>query len=175
VDRILEDAYLGGIDGRSTDEIRAMRDECEEEESGVSFARRMIQGKLDILREEALRRREVGDSGSTTLLAALPTLLGDDGPTSVGNVRVTRFLVPPSVHYHRRDVEWLLGDDALVGVDVRSADELARLVGTLAAKEAELSALRRRLLERLDRLQEELIRRYKDGSAHVREVLPRMA
>ena len=176
LDRILDASYLDAVAQRTTDEVRRMRDECEEEESGISFARRVLQGRLDILRADALRRqRESGDSEDGSLLAALPTILSDDPPVSMVRARVTRFLVPPSVQYHRREVERLVDEEVLAHVSDRSTAELSELVARLAAKEVELSAVRRELLARLDRLQEELTRRYREGEADVREVLPRLA
>ena len=178
LDRLLDDAYLAELSALTTSEIRRMRDECEEEESGISFARRILQGKLDILRAEALRRqREDGTTTGTTtgtLLAALPTILRDEPGAPAIRARVTRFLVPPSVQYHRRSVERLVDDEVLASVSERPTEELARLVEVLSEKERDLSLTRRQLLERLDALQSELTRRYKDGVADVQEVLPRL-
>ena len=172
LDRIVDDSYLDALDQRSTDEVRRMRDECEEEESGISFARRVLQGRLDILRAEALRREHGGGPDSNgSLLSALPGILADDALGA--RPRVTRFLVPPSVQYHRRAVERLVDDEVLATLGQRGNDELADLAHELASKERELSVTRRTVLERLDRLQDELTSRYKAGMADVQEVLPR--
>ncbi len=173
LDRILARDYLDDLAGRSTNEIRAMRDECEEEESGVSFARRMLQGKLDILRAEALRRHESGASDDVqSLLDALPQILSDDVSARPLRPRVPRFLVP-SVDYQRREVERLVEEHTLALLEEKSTEELSQMVPVLAEKERELSELRRNLFDRLDTLQEELTRRYQRGEASVSEVLPR--
>ncbi|MDP8927822.1 MAG: hypothetical protein M3O70_04380 [Actinomycetota bacterium] len=199
LDRILARGYLGDLAGRSTPEIRAMRDECQEEESAISFARRMLQGKLDILRAEALRRHESGTNGDLqSLLDALPQILSDrggpearaGGPDRGGpearaggqdeaaasplRSRVPRFLVP-SVHYQRREVERLVEEHTLALLEEKSTDELSEMVHLLVEKERELSELRRQLFDRLDALQEELTRRYQRGEASVTEVLPKQA
>lgn len=171
LDRIRDEHYLDGLEQRSTDEIRAMRDECEEEESGVSFARRVLQGRLDILRAEALRRRDAGSDTAASILDTLPGILSDDSVTPPTQARVSRFLVPPSVQHHRREVERLASDDLLASLDEHTDAELTELVGQLADKERELSRLRRQLLDRLDRLQDELTRRYKTGVADVTQLL----
>ena len=175
LDRILDDHYLDGFEERPTDEIRVMRDECEEEESGISFARRVVQGKLDILRAEALRRRdaETDPEGVHRLLDSLPRILSDEVSATPLRSRVTRFLVPPAVEYHRRDVEKLVGEHVLTNLPEKTVDELTELVQMLDGREHELSTLRRSLLDRIDALQDELARRYKSGSADVLEVLPR--
>lgn len=174
LDRILAPGFLDNLAARSTDEIRSMRDECEEEESGVSYARRVLQGKLDILRAEALRRRDEGANGDVqSLLDALPRILSDEVSARPLRPRVTRFLVPPAVQHHRRSVERIAGEQTLARLPERSTEELSELVHVLSDKERQLSALRRQLLDRLDALQEELARRYRQGEANVTEVLPR--
>ena len=174
IDRITDPDYLGDLTTRSTDDIRTMRDECEEEESGISYARRVLQGKLDILRAEALRRRDEGNGQEVrSLLDALPTILSDDAASRAPRVRVTRFLVPPGVQHHRRAVERIADDQTLANLAQRPPGDLTALVQRIADKERELSALRRELLDRIDALQEELARRYRGGTANVAEVLQR--
>lgn len=171
LDRITDPGYVDGLDERTTAEIRSMRDECEEEESGVSYARRLLQGKLDIIRAEVVARRDRGSATAASILAELPSILGDEERRPVTQVRVARFLVPPVVAHHRRSVERLVGDEILGTLHERSDEELAGLVERLSDKEAELSALRRTLLEHIDRLQAELTQRYKSGAADVGDVL----
>lgn len=172
IDRILAQGYLEGLEDRSTDEIRRARDECEEEESGISFARRLLQGRLDIIRAEVLRRRDEGNDEAVSILGRLPTILGDEGGgTGPRSARATRYLVPPSVQYHRRDVDQIADDQSLANIRTRSLAELRELVAELSGKEQQLSRTRRVLLDRIDALQEELIRRYKSGAANVGEVL----
>lgn len=166
--------YVADLPARTTDEIRAMRDAAEEEESGVSYARRILQGKLDILRAEALRRRDEGEA-VTSVLEALPDILADE-PRPTGGplpVRAPRHLIPPTVRHHRREVDAIVDEDVLADLTARSIDELAALVAELAERERRLSATRRTLLDRIDRLQEEMTRRYKAGTANVGEVLAR--
>jgi len=173
IDRIMQEDYLDDLEARATDEIRAMRDECEEEESGVSYARRVLQGRLDILRAEAMRRRDEGNEVASSILERLPSILSDDQRAPVTQARVTRFLVPPNARYHRRDVERAGDPDALTNVTALSDAKLDELVADLSDRERELSANRRALLDCVDTLQTELARRYKSGSASVSEVLAR--
>lgn len=171
IDRVLADDYLAGIEDRPTAEIRRMRDECEEEESGISFARRVLQGKLDIVRAEALRRREAGSETAASVLESLPSILSEANQQSGPAARATRFLVPPSVQHHRRAVDQIADEGALARVRDRDDEELSDLVTQLSQKESELSTTRRQLLDRIDALQAELTRRYKSGTADVSELL----
>lgn len=171
IDRVLAEDYLEGISEASTAEIRRMRDECEEEESGISFARRVLQGKLDIVRAEAVRRRDAGSATAASVLESLPGILGDGGVTGGPAPRATRFLVPPSVQHHRRAVDQIADEGALASVRDKSDEELAELVAQLSEKESQLSTTRRVLLDRIDALQDELTQRYKSGTANVSELL----
>lgn len=174
IDRILADDYLDALGDRPTDEIRRLRDEAEEEESGISYARRVLQGKLDIVRAEAVRRRDAGSQTAASVLESLPGILrGDDDHSGRPAARVTRFLVPPSVQHHRRSVDQIADDAVLATLRERPDEELAELVRDMADKERELSRVRRALLDRIDALQAELTRRYKSGAANVSELLSR--
>lgn len=172
IDRILDPGYLDGLEQLPTGELRRRRDDCEEEESGVSFARRVLQGRLDILRAEIMRRRDDGQEEAQSVLAALPDILGSERATAdPSQARATRFLVPPNVQYHRRDVDQIVDEDSMTGLHARPLEEIRDVVERLAVKERELSDRRRELLDRIDALREELLRRYKSGEAHVSDVL----
>src|SRR3546814_1843983 len=56
---LLDSSYLGDLAERSIGDVRAMRAECQEVESGMSLLRRLVQGRLDIVGLE-LRRRATG-------------------------------------------------------------------------------------------------------------------
>lgn len=173
IDRMLADDYLDDLASATTAEVRAMRDACEEEESGISYARRILQAKLDIIRAEAVQRRDEGDRVASRILDALPDILADDASRPDGPVRLTRFLVPPAVKHHRRAVDAVVSDDVLATLGQRDSAQLAELTEALSERERELSAIRRTLLQRIDTLQAELTRRYKAGLADVGEVLSR--
>ncbi len=157
------------------DELREMRDETEEEESGVSYARRLVQGRLDILRRELVRRTESDEDATSVgaLLASLPDILSDEaGETSIGARRRPRLEPPPSLErIHRREVDRLADAPILTSLHERSGDEIGEILERFAEKERELSDLRRTLLDRIDALQGEIARRYRTGSASVADVL----
>lgn len=162
VDRFLDPAYLTAVGSTSIGELRDMRDECEEFEAEVSYARRLLQGKLDILRHEIDRRQQGGEAGLEALIQKLPTILADEGGTG-GSGRHTRILLPKAAEKRRREIERFASEDTLAHLDVVSIEELTEVVDRLAEAEAKASLERRQMLEVLDRIASEMVRRYREG------------
>src|SRR5438270_10956270 len=97
LDRLLDPDYLGDLQSRPIEEIRAMRDECQRAEDGLSYVRRQAQGRLDIVAAELARRNEgKGPSHAADIVDQLPSILGHGVSTQGGilNVRPTS-LEPP--------------------------------------------------------------------------------
>lgn len=169
---MLDAGYLDDIDQRPLDEIRAMRAECVAVETSVSFVRRMVQGRLDIVRAE-LQRRSAGHPPAEVgqMIGRLPEILGDHGrPPGLG--RLPQAIEPPDP-----DPAFVERLDAVAGVGRLSAlpetDDavLASMIDDLEALEHDVSARRRALFERIDALQAELTRRYRSGEASVESLL----
>ncbi len=172
LDHILADDYLDGLADRPTDEVRSMRAECEAQEEAVSYARRVLQGRLDILRAELLRRRDDGDDRAEPLLALLPTLLAGDQPvTDPLQARSTRLRVPAGAEQLEADIDRIVDEGTLDRLERHDPAELAALVDRLAEHEQHLSSLRRQLFDRIDAVRTELAARYKDGRAAVRDLI----
>jgi hypothetical protein len=171
-DPMLSPDYLHDLQARSMDDVHAMRDECVAVETGLSYLRRMVQGPLDIVSRE-LVRREVGGGAAdrATLIDELPGILAD-GPRTPGNGRLLQTLEPTEI-----DPELSAELDAIVGGgivgDVTSIDDAALLdlQDRLAAFEQRVSERRRAYFERIDALQAELTRRYRTGEASVDNLL----
>jgi len=169
LDHILDADYLADLRARSTDEVRAMRAETREEEALLSYERRMLHGRLAILKKE-LERRERGDDAGT-LLELLPSILSDQDQR--GPSRGSLPLNDPNLdfaHPHRR-VTKLVSDDTIANLPTLNEAEIRRIIGELEAAEHEVSAQRRPLLDVLDSLNEELARRYQTGEADPSDVL----
>jgi hypothetical protein len=170
LDRVLDEGYLDGLSDWSTAQLRTARAECEAEEEGVSYARRLLQGRLDILRAELQRRDDVGDGQAEDLLARLTRILSSDQHVASppAQARATRLRVPEHAGRLEADIDALVGASRISDLDT---DEVAAVIERLAAHERHLSDVRRRLFDRIDTLRDELARRYKDGSAAVSEIL----
>src|SRR5262245_27952378 len=76
--RVLDPAYLEGIEERAVDELRAMHAECLELETEVSYVRRIAQARIDIVEAELDRRARGGSLEE--LIESLPQILADPGP-----------------------------------------------------------------------------------------------
>lgn len=172
IDRILTDDYLEDLDELEVSELRRMRDECQREETGVSYTRRVLQGQLDILRSEMQRRSDAGSDEAAEVLADLPAVLADsDRDPSPLNARPQRQLQPPVDSRGRREVDSVADAASLGRIRERDTEDLAQLASELADRERVLSEIRAALLDRIDAIQDELVRRYRDGAADVRDVL----
>ncbi len=169
-DRILDPHYLDDLGARSLSEVRGLRDEAEQEEADVSYLRRLLQGRIDIVRAELARRSE---EGPTSLLDALPRILSEHSSGPPRGLGRRTGLEPSRADLHRRAVESLVADVDLDDVSARSDEELSRALDVYSAEEQKLSASRHAIHGVLDRCATEIARRYREGEADVSELLDR--
>jgi hypothetical protein len=144
-------------DGLSLTDLRAARAELGAEESRVSYWRRIIQARLDVVR---LRQP---DSDPVADLTRVLT----DATSSVR--RLAHIDVQPI------DDVLPLPDLAEIWsrqVDVEDPLALARLETELAKAERELSSYRRELHRRIDLVTDELIARYREQPLLALQILP---
>jgi hypothetical protein len=155
-------------------ELRSARTELQGAEAALSYVRRMVQGRLDIVAAE--RARRAGDSvsgvveGLDNLVDQLPVILADDGNRN-SNRLVPSVELGEAAGSLIADLDRQIGPDPLADLTSLTDPDLATLTDTLAAVERELSDDRRALHERIDALQAELVRRYKSGEATVDSLL----
>ncbi|MGH3667653.1 MAG: hypothetical protein ACRDU7_05145 [Acidimicrobiia bacterium] len=69
IDTVLEPDYLADISGADLDELRRRRETAEDVEAQISYYRRLLHGRVDLLNFE-LRRRSGQEERS--LIEALP-------------------------------------------------------------------------------------------------------
>jgi hypothetical protein len=169
LDRVLAPEYLLGLAKRPVEEVRAMRAETEQEETDLSYLRRLLQGRLDILRAEQARRR--GEGSGASLIELLPEILADDRTAPRGFGRHVS-VEPSELDSHRRYVEALVSDSEVSDPSRHDDDTLARLVDVLDREEREVSRKRRSVQAVMDALSGELGQRYRDGAANVADLLP---
>lgn len=168
IDRVSAPDFLDGLGERSAEEVRAMREECRAEEAEISYRRRMVQGRVDVARAEQ-SRREADESGS--LLDALPSILADPSTGRAGQLdaRYSPVHVPEETP-QRRAEDAAAENDTLARLPDLDDAELSQLVEELAAQERSLSDTRRRVLDHLDTLQDELVRRYREGQVPAEDI-----
>lgn len=172
LERILADDYLGDLAARPLSELRAMRGECQEVETEMSFVRRLAQGRIDIVGGELHRRRSGGDPNDLSdLIERLPEILSDR-TRSAGTGHLPQVLAPGRVTGEL--VEELAGIHVAAHLSelAKVPDvELAHTLQQLDDVEARISTLRRALFGRIDAIQAELARRYQTGEATVDALL----
>ena len=164
IDRVLAEDFLTGVGEVALPELRQLRQDAEQEEVDLSYLRRMIQGRLDVIRAE-LNRRE--GKGTGNLVDDLAGILADEprGPARGMGRHVT--VEPSRADSHRRYVEALVADVDLSDVSARSIEELENAMQTLADEEKNLSGKRRKVQTVMDACSAEITRRYRDGEADV--------
>jgi hypothetical protein len=170
IDRVLSEGYLEGLGEMPLVEVRELRHEAEQEEADLSYLRRMLQGRVDIIKAELARRRgEFGESGS--IIDQLPHILADERSPARGLGRYTA-VEPSRVDEHRRLVERLVGDSDLSALSGRTADQLEDTLVRFGEHERQISEQRRAVQRVMDACASEITRRYREGEADVSALLP---
>jgi hypothetical protein len=173
LDALLAPAYLEGLPSMPIAEIRSRRDQATEVEVGLSYVRRLIQGRLDIVLAEVHQRESGGPAGDLAdLVQRLPEILGER-VRSPGMGRLPTLMAPAEMELtevHRLDE--IVDADSLGTLPQRTDAELLAMVDALAEFEHQVSAGRRSAFEVIDQLQDEIVRRYKSGEANVDSLLP---
>ena len=165
IDRIRRPDFVEGLEALSLDELRGRRDECLAEREYLSFLRRLVQGRAEILRAE-LEHRDTG-GGAKPLVERLASILGVEGQGPSRGEAVKVGLPEEEMLLARRRVERLVTDTGISDPAQLDDERLAQAVDLLVAEEHEVSETRADLLQVLDRLQDELKRRYKDDPSLV--------
>jgi hypothetical protein len=169
---VLETGYLDGLTSLPIGEIRSRRDFASEVEVGLSYVRRLIQGRLDIVLAE-VARRETGDAEGDIgeLVGRLPEILGNR-IQSPGNGRLSTLMAPaePELAEVAR-LNAIVDADTLGALPAMDDTALRAVADSLAELEHEVSRGRRSIHDVIDRLQDELVRRYKSGEANVDTLL----
>jgi len=170
IDRVLSEDYLDGLSAMPLSDVRTLRNEAEQEEADLSYLRRLLQGRVDIIKAELARRRgELGESGS--IIEQLPRILADDRAPARGLGRHV-VIEPSRVDEHRRLVERLVADSDLSALAGRTADQLDETLVRFGEHERDISEQRRAVQAVMDACAAEITRRYREGEADVSALLP---
>jgi hypothetical protein len=173
VDEAFHPDYLADLEGLSLAELRAKRKACAELETDLSYLRRLAQARVDLIVAESERRHlGLSEQAPEALVEQLPQILGEHTHAE-GLGRLPAIFAPAEgtqLSLAAR-VEELLPSDQLGSLATLSASELSELLTRLSDLERDVSAERRALHDIQDRLQEELVRRYRSGEANVDTLL----
>ena len=169
---MLEPQFIAEIEAISLDELRRRRGICDELDAELSYYRRLLHGRMDLLSFEMRRRR--GEE-TRSLIEALPDILSDPN----GAEGPSHFLVPKNLPVDppdfpsagRRPIDRVLADDFLTHLPTIDDEELEAIHVMLTDAERKVSGERRAVYEVLETLTGEVARRYRDGLASVTELL----
>lgn len=170
IDRILEGGYLVGLADRPLPEVRQLRDEADQEATDLSYLRRLLQARLELVSSEITRRAD-GAAAPTDMVAYLTSVLSDREPAPPRGSGRHAITEPSRAGESRRYVERLVSDALLTDLlDVGDGDlEEARAV--LSRGEQTVSEQRTAVHAVLDAINAEIGRRYRDGEASVEALL----
>ncbi len=167
IDRVMADGFMSSLKTVDLPGLRELRADAEQEEVDLSYLRRLVQGRIDILGAE--QRRRTGQVSS--IVDELSSILSD-GPRSPARGSGRHVTVDPSLtDSHRRHLESIVADVEMSDVAVHSDERIAELITALREEEERVSRIRRQVQERVEACQAERTRRYRDGEADVAALL----
>jgi hypothetical protein len=144
----------------ATADLRAARRALQDEEDAVSFARRMVQGRIDLVADE-VRRRAAGDTDPPRPVSErLAEVFGQE--QGGGSARPPRRTEPPTTHELLVQLEQLCDEHEFASMSSLSDRALAELRAALEMFETMCSGRRRELFARIDELTAELVGRLRD-------------
>ena len=168
VDALLEPAFLEGATTQPMAEVRRLRREAEQQEVNLSYTRRLLQGRLDIVRRELQRRAE--DDGRS-LMDLLPEILSEKGRGPAHGLGRHQTVQPQSPEDYESWVNSLTKGVDISAIQTLTDAKLEKAARALAEAELDLSERRRGVQQVMDGLAAELGRRYRDGEADVAALL----
>ncbi|MFG2863217.1 ABC transporter substrate-binding protein [Streptomyces sioyaensis] len=154
------------LSGLGLPELRVVRRDSQQEEADLSYVRRLLQGRIDILRAEIARRT----TQHSPLLDRLPEILTDLPSRHRSSARHVTLGTPHSEEY-RRLAEEMLGEVELSDLTARTDQELHDAMGRLIRYEQQVSRRRQSLQRTTDDCSAEIARRYREGEAQVDDLL----
>lgn len=159
IDIVLEPEYLEGLADLDINELRRRRDTAEDVEAQISYYRRLLHGRMDLLDFEQRRRR--GDE-KRSILEALPEILAKG--MVLGSEPALKHIetMPPLPSVTgRRLIDKIMDDGVLANLGELTDDEITEAIGRLRDVETQLSGQRRQLHHVIDALQDEIVTRYR--------------
>ena len=150
------------------EDLRISRRSLEDEERELSYVRRLLQGRIDIIKAELARRAGHGND----LLSSLPAILADSPSNQRGgSARHVSLDGPVTKHQAAVAAERVANELSQANLCDMSDPQLRTSMGSLVRHEKAVSDARSQIHEKMDGLSAELTRRYREGSAQVDDLL----
>jgi len=171
LDELLLANDLGSLPNRPIEDLRALRDHLGEIEAGLSFVRRMAQGRLDIVLAEFHSRLQGRTETAHDLVDRLPEVLsgqarGQGLPRAVRDVEIPAF-----TEQILAELDQLMHPTDLTSIDRLDVDDLDGAAQRISSFERSLSVKRSEVHRLIDEVQEEIIGRYRSGTVTVDDLL----
>ncbi|HEX5565629.1 MAG TPA: hypothetical protein VFY14_01585 [Streptomyces sp.] len=167
---VLHDTEPPALTALRLPQLRELRRQAQQEEADLSYVRRLLQGRIDILRAE-LARRSDADAPLIDRLAEILTDTPSPGAISARSARHMTVRTPRSEEY-RRLAEEMLAEVGLSDLAARTDGELRTAMTRLGHYEQRISRRRQALQRTANECSTEIARRYREGEAHVDDLLP---
>src|SRR5688572_23447809 len=139
LDQVREPAFLANLSDLSLDELRLRRDLADTVETELSYYRRVLHGRMDLLAFEQRRRR--GEE-TRSLIDALPEILTGRDRAGGASTRHLTTDAPDIPVQGRRHLDHVLGNDLMARLGDMSEEELSAAASELADLESEISTVR---------------------------------
>lgn len=171
IDIVQSAEFLRGLDELAVDVLRDKRMMCDDLDIELSYYRRMLHGRMDLLAFEM--RRRAGEE-EQSLLEALPRILSEGAynPAPGLPARAVPVEVPDVPRLGRRIVDQALDSDFLARLPSLEDAELGEIQRFLQEVEADVSRQRAAVHSALDVLQRELADRYSAGTVDPDDARP---
>ncbi|MCY0934778.1 AmfC protein [Streptomyces sp. H34-S4] len=147
-------------------ELRALRRDSQRDEADLSYVRRLLQGRIDILRAELARRTDP----EAPVVDRLSEILADAPSSRSASARHVTLGTPHGEEYRLLAAE-MLSDVELSDLGARTDEELHEGMGRLVRYEQQVSRRRQQLQRTADDSSTEITRRYREGEAQVDDLL----
>jgi len=169
IDRVLAADFTAGLGALPLAELRGRRAAALAEEGDLSYLRRVLHGRIDIIAAESARR---ADADASPLVTRLAEILVDTPPARAASARHLTFSrTPPPAGEYRVELEARLREIAVPDLADCPEATLHTAAAALAEYEREVSGLRHKVQFVADECAAELARRYREGEAAVDDLL----
>ena len=159
IDMVLEPEYLKDIASIDLEVLRERRITAEDVEAQISYYRRLLHGRMDLINFELSRR---SGEEERTLIEALPEILASEMVFGTEpNLRYIETMPPLPTITGRRLIDKIMDDGVLTELPELSDDDIREAIDRLGEVENQLSAQRKRLHIVIDALQGEIVARYR--------------
>jgi hypothetical protein len=157
IDVVLADDFTEGLPSLELDLLRDRRDMVEQAETELSYYRRLLHGRQDLL---AFEMKRLSGEESRSIMEALTEILSGDESTGGGEHRVRGGFAPDLPKQGNRPIDRVLGDDFLTHLPTLDDEGLTEIEGKLKDAEESVTVQRNRVHAVHEVLQAEVTSRY---------------